>query len=526
MYPTGNSLDSKTKINIRGSMKKSMLVQIFITGIGFGSIFATAYAQPRLVVAWQDMPRTVDPHYAVDADSQYLENLLHCSLVDFDAKGQLLPWLAEKLDWQTPTRLSVTLRKDAKFSDGKPITAEDVKSTFSFFLRKDVTPPSPRAGAFRLLTLVEAKGQEVIFHLLEPDADFAENLVVGILPATVAAKTQMLSLEKPFVGCGPYVLKEHASSHLLLEENSQYTLRPACKMKQVEIKIVKDETTQFAKLLKGEIDLSRGISLDKVKDLKRYPTLKVQQGQGLQTTYLGFNFQDRVLQHAKVRQAIAHAINREAIITHLFHGFAIPASTLLPPSHPFFRANNQSISFNPEEAKKLLDAAGFPQKGTEPRFALTYKTTANLMRLSIAKAIASDLKKVGIDVSVQSLEWGALKGEIDKGNVQMWSLSWIGFKGPGIYQYAFGGENFPPAGANRGRYLNPKLDVLFKEARTVTAFSARKTIYDQVQEIVQADQPYVFLWHEANYMVMRTSIDGFVNYADGRYSSLPLVTKK
>lgn len=507
-------------------MKKQTKVLILLGGFCLPQGVSGAKPAERLVVAWQEMPRTVDPHYAVDANSQYLENLLHCALIDSDAKGKMIPWLAEKWEWKTPTQLHVTVRKDVKFSDGKPVTSEDVKATFDFFLRKDISPPSPRSGAFRLLTRIEAKGQEVVFYLQEADAEFVENLVVGILPASIHAKAQVLAMEKPTVGCGPYLLKTYTSNSLLLEKNPQYTLRPPPKMQEVEIKIVKDETTQFAKLLKGEIDLSRTISLDKVQDMARYPELKVEnQADSLQTTYLGFNFQDSVLKHVQVRQAIAHAIHRDAIIQHLFHGYATPARTLLPASHAFYHAGLSEVRYDPEQAKKLLDAAGFPQKGKSPRFTLTYKTTANVMRLSIAKAIASDLQKVGIEVSVQSLEWGALKGEIDKGNVQMWSLSWIGFKGPGIYQYAFGGENFPPAGANRGRYMNPKLDALLKEGKSVTDFTARKKIYDQVQEIVQADQPYVFLWHESVYAVMQKSVMGFEVYVDGRYSSLPAVTK-
>ncbi len=506
--------------------KKFIHLLILVGGLCSFSTVSIGKTSDRLVVAWSEAPRTTDPHYAVDALSQYLENLLHGSLIDFDAHGKTVPWLAEKWDWQTSTQLSVTLRKNVVFSDGKPVTAEDVKATYDFFLRKDVIPPSPRAGAFHLLMRVEVKGpQEVIFHLQEPDADFIENLVVGILPAAVAAKTAMIPMEKSIMGCGPYTVKESDSTHLLLAANPRYTLRAAAKIQELEIKIVKDETTQFAKLLKGEIDLSRTISLDKVNDLKKYPDLKLQHGEGLQTTYLGFNFQDAILKHAQVRQAIAHAINREAIIQHLFHGLATPAKTLLPSSHPFYHAGLSEMRYDPEQAKKLLDAAGFPQKGTQPRFKLTYKTTASLARISIAKAIASDLKKIGIEVSVQSLEWGALKGEIDKGNVQMWSLLWIGFKGPGIYEHAFGSENFPPAGANRGRYVNPKLDALLQEGQRVTDFAARKKIYDQVQEIVQADQPYVFLWHEANYAVMRKEVQGFEIYADNRYSSLPLVTK-
>jgi peptide/nickel transport system substrate-binding protein len=105
---------------------------------------------------------------------------------------------------------------------------------------------------------------------------------------------------------------------------------------------------------------------------------------------------------------------------------------------------------------------------------------------------------------VEPLEWGRFKADVEAGRVQMWSLSWVGFKDPDIYRYAFATENFPPAGGNRGWYSNPELDKLLSEARAVTDFAKRRELYNKVQEIVAKELPYVFLWHEEIFAVVKT----------------------
>jgi ABC-type transport system substrate-binding protein len=178
-----------------------------------------------------------------------------------------------------------------------------------------------------------------------------------------------------------------------------------------------------------------------------------------------------------------------------------------------------------EKAKKILDGAGFPQKD-KYRFKISYKTTTDSTRINIARAIASQLKKIGIKVIIEPMEWGRFKQDVENGRVQMWSLSWIGFKDPDIFRYAFASESFPPNGGNRGRYHNKALDKLVGKGILTQAFSERKKIYDQVQQIINDELPYIFLWHEKNFAVVQKSIQGFELYQDGRLFSLIKTSKQ
>lgn len=229
---------------------------------------------------------------------------------------------------------------------------------------------------------------------------------------------------------------------------------------------------------------------------------------------------DPLFKNPAIRDAISLAVNREEIIKIILNGLATPARTLLPPTSEYFDQSLPSNTYDPKAAEKLLDEAGYPRKEGKFRFELSLKSTTDVTRISIAKAIASQLKRIGIKVVVESMEWGRFKLDLEQGRIQMWAAQWIGFKDPDIYRFAFSTENFPPNGANRGWYSNPALDTLLQAGREKPDFAERKKIYDQVQNILAKDKPYVFLWHEENFAVVNENLKDFELYADGRYSAL------
>jgi peptide/nickel transport system substrate-binding protein len=503
-------------------MKKALILT-FLTG----SQLLGASGNQSVTIAWESDVRFLDPRYAIDANSQYLEDLVHCSLIAFDSKGGQIPYLASQMpEWQDDLHLKVKIKSGVKFSDNKPVTAADVKATYGSFLVKDNPDPSPRASAFHNIADIKVSGKdEVIFTLKEADATFISNLVVGILPEKLA-KGKRITEAKDIVGCGPFKVENVDVLSINLKKNNHYTLKPLPQVDTVEIKIIKDEKTRFAKLQKGEIDLvQNNVNPETLKDVSRkYPQLVMQKKLGLRTSYLGFNMKDPLTGNAAVRKAMAHAVDRKVIIEYILGGFAVPAETMLPPEDPFYM-DQSGYELDVAKANKILDDAGFKKKGNGVRFELTYKTTTDVTRVNIAKALASQFKKIGIKVNVMPMEWGKFKEDVEKGRIQLWSLTWVGFKDPDIYRYAFATESFPPNGGNRGYYSNPKLDQLVDKGKVTTNLEERKKIYGEVQQIVNNDLPYIFLWHEENYAVYSRQLKGFSLYADGRMSSLTNVYK-
>lgn len=479
----------------------------------------------QAVVAIESQIRSFDPRYSLDANSQYLDNLVHCSLIDFDKNGTSTPSLAAALPkWQSPTELVVEIKKGVAFSNGEPVTAKDVKATYDFFLQEGLKSPSPKKGAFKNIASIATKGDHTVqMTLKEPDATFVSNLIVGILPAANAGHDGALSSDAPVAGCGPFKVKSVGIGDVVLTANPSYSLSTKPKLSGIVFKVVKDEKTRLNKLKAGEIDLvQNSLNRNSITNLsKGEDSVKVIRNPGLKTTYLAFNMRDKLTGNLAVREAIAHAIDRKPIIDAILKGYAVEATTMLTPSDPYFSKGVEPISHNVAKAKAILDKAGLKAKPGEPyRFTLSYKTTTNATRQQIAHAIADQLKAVGIKVNVESMEWGRFKKDVEEGRAQMWSLAWVGFKDPDIYRYAFATESAPPNGGNRGFYSNPELDKLLAAGRTTIDAAKRKDVYDKVQKLVAAELPYVFLWHEENIAAFSDKLMGYKVYADGRYASL------
>ena len=510
---------------------KYILVFSVFSLVGFCVFFlsgtqANLPSKKSLNIAWATEPHSYDPRYATDANSQYLEGLLHCSLITFDADGNITKDLAKSWEWISGTQLNMQIKPGVSFADGSAVTLMDVKKTYDFFIYKNKFRPSPRAVAFRNLKELKIKNKTLQFFLKKPDASFLSNLVIGILPDSLNTKG-LITKETKVRGCGLFVHKKSTLNEIILERRKQKNKNHEAKVSLVKIKIVKDPTTRFAKLRKGELDIvQNGVSYQNISSIEQYQDLKVLKSPALRTSYLGFNFRHPLLRNVEVRKAIAHSINKKAIIQYILKGLASEAKSLLPERHQYSSLAEEAYEYNIARANEILDKAGLKSKGKEGvRFSLTLTLTNDPTRIAASKVLVSDLKKIGIQLKVRILEWGKFKQDVEKGLIDLWLLSWIGYKDPDIYRYAFATESFPPNGGNRGWYSNPDLDKLLNEGINVYDLNKRKEIYGKISSLVTADLPYIFLYHDNNYAVLRKNIKNFKIYADGRYSSLNNVEK-
>lgn len=512
---------------LRGFMKTKIafLVLVVVAIFNFLRPGKKAPEEKRIKIAWGDFPRSYDPRYATDADSQYLEDLLHCSLVNFDENGNVVYELIKEALWQDETHLKVTLKEGFKFSDGTPVTKEDVKATYDFFLRNREDSSgkmSPRSLAFRELEEVRIQEDALIFQLKKADAAFVTNLVIGVLKKDLASAPLFVAGDK-IPSCGAFVFAASTLTELLLDRNSHHpSFDSSLKQEGVSISIVKDETTRLAKLKKGELDIvQNSINLEKLEDLKKSEDFYLLEKNALKTSYLGFNFKNPILKEKKVRDAIAQGLHKANIINYVFGGFASEADGLLPHENFYSSGKKNRDPYNLKKANKLLDEAGFKKKeGENYRFTLKLTIPNNPQRYAIARSLIEDFTKMGIEIKLRTEEWGKFQKDVERGLVDMWLLTWIGYKDPDIYRYAFAGGSVPPHGANRGWYQNPRLDKLLEEGLRVNEREKRKKIYLEVEEIVHQDRPYIFLCHEKNFAVVRREIKNFKLFADGRYSSL------
>ncbi|MDH3872378.1 MAG: ABC transporter substrate-binding protein, partial [Gammaproteobacteria bacterium] len=215
--------------------------------------------------------------------------------------------------------------------------------------------------------------------------------------------------------------------------------------------------------------------------------------------------------------AIAHAIDRDAIIEHVLAGAAKPAAALLPPDHWAGDPALRPIPYAPRQARRLLAEAGY----TDDRpLELEYKTSTDPVRLRIATIIQQQLAEVGVRMKLQSYDWGTFYGDIKAGRFQLYSLAWVGIKTPDIFRYAFHSGSQPPEGANRGRLADPHTDRMIEAAEQAASLEGQAVHYRSVQAGLLELLPYVPLWYEDHVVAARDGITGYRLARDGNYDGL------
>ena len=464
------------------------------------------YPPGIIVVATANAPSNFDPRVGTDEASQKIHQLLYNHLVRIDDNLQIVPDLAETFTNPEPTRYVATIRRGVRFHDGRALTARDIAFTFNSLI--DPNFVSARKGAYRLLQSVRAVDDYTVeFTLKEAFGSFPINLVMGIVPEGAPASIA----QKP-IGTGPYKFVSYAADdRVVLEANRDYW-DGAPANDGVVLKVVPDETMRGLEMRKASADMVvNDLAPDVIHTLLGEGKVAIKTATGVDYAYIGFNMRDPLLKDARVRQAIGFAIDREAIVQYLRRGMARVASGVIPPLSWAFADDTFKFTHDPARARQLLDEAGYRDPdgdGGQPRLRLTLKTSTSEVYRVQAAVIQRDLANVGIELELRSMEFATLSSDIAKGNVQLYTLQWVGVTDPDMLRRVFHSGQVPPSGFNRGHYINPQVDALLDRATRSTDDAERKDLYAQVQRIVAIDAPYVGLWYKTNVVVHQPSLQG------------------
>ncbi|MEO8218160.1 MAG: ABC transporter substrate-binding protein [Acidobacteriota bacterium] len=467
-----------------------------------------------LVIAFSTSPTNLDARVGNDNASGRIFDLIYSGLIRITPQNEYAPDLAEK--WETPDDLTVIfhLRPNLKFQNGQPLTSKDVKWTYDSLMAPDFVN-SKKAGYAAVDHIEAPDPNTVIFKLKEPNGGLFANLTLGIMPT--GADTNVYK-SKP-IGAGPYrVVEFDPDDRVVMEAFEQWHLG-APKIKKVIARIIPDATTRVLELQRGTVNFEvNAIPLDTVSKFENNKDFTVDKKAGATYQYLAFNLRDERLSKLKVRQAIAHAIDRQKIVNDLLLGYGKVTDTMMPEGFWGHADNLPTYKADPAKARQLLDEAGYPDPdgdGPKTRFALTIKTSTDTEANQRAQLIQQMLKQVGIALTIQSNEFGTFYEDIGKGNFQMFSLSRGGVLDPDFYQVVFHTSSFPPEGQNRGYYANKRVDQLIVEGRATFDRQKRKVIYDEIQKILAEELPYISLYHQTNIAVMRNYIKGYEMYPAG-----------
>lgn len=483
-------------------------------------------APPRrgITLLVESPPDSLDDRLALSAVGQRLGQLITPGLVTFDDESRPIPDLAESFHPLDATTIEFVLRPNLEFHNGTALTAHDVHATFQALLERAI--PSPRADRLEPVERIETIGDRVVrFHLKRPYAAILAELSIGIVPAPRAREVGLQ--ESAPVGAGPFrfVARTDEDHIELAPFGGYYGGRP--RISALHVRVVRDETTRVLELLKGRADLaSNSVSPAVLPLLRAQPHLRVLSRPGSGFAYMAFNVRGGPVSDIRVRRAICHLIDATQIVEHKFHGLAERATGMLPATHWAY-ASTAGCPHDPARAAALLDAAGYPDPdgpGGRPRLTLSYKTSSDRFRKSIALVLKQQLEQGGIDVDLRALEFGTFFNDVRTGNFEIFTLKWVAVIEPDLLRWAFGSAHIPTpennfGGLNRGGYSNAELDRLLERASAAEP-EARQALYADAQRIVDRELPYVPLWHESSVAVVSRHLQEYEPSAHGFFRPL------
>jgi peptide/nickel transport system substrate-binding protein len=481
-----------------------------------------------VVMILESSPNNLDLRQGTDAQSERVGGQIFDALVKKDEHYELQPWLATS--WEQPDALTWVfhLRDGVRFHDGRPLEAEDVAFTIESLIDGAVgNLVTAKSGNFAAVDRAEALDRlTVVVKMKRPDAGLLFNMSDGLFGVVPRGSGKDFGLHP--VGSGPFkFVSAVQDKEVIVERNHDYWAgmpAGAQRIERIRFTVVPDTITSALELKKGSADFaSNVVTLDMVHTLEAEPNLKVESGVGSPVVYVTFNVTDPLLKDKRVRQAVACAIDRQAIVDAIWRGQARLANTLLPTGH-WAAATDAELAQYPHDAaqaQRLLEEAGFPAGKDGVRMRLTMKTSTDETTRLMAAVLQQQLRAAGIRLEIRSAEFGTFYADVTKGAFQIYALRWIGSnEDPDIFRYAYGSWSMPPKGGNRGRYSNSRVDALLAEASASSDRAVRKKDYVEVQQILAEELPGIPLWYPNNEVVHTRRVVNVRPRASGNFDFL------
>ncbi|MEV5725018.1 ABC transporter substrate-binding protein [Streptomyces pharetrae] len=500
-----------TARRIRGAAVTAAMTVAVAACSAPGDTAGDGRAAESVVIGVASEPDTLSPllGYGKDGNSKIFDGLLAR-----DAGLKLKPALAAALPKVADggRTYTFTLREGVKFSDGEPLTADDVVYTYRTVL--DARTNNTAKSELDAVKSVRADGDDtVVFTLKYPYAPFAARTVLPIVPEHIAAKQDPNtgSLNTEPVGTGPYVLAQWRKGEKLTFKANPHYWGPAPEVKTFTMAVIADDDVRATRLRSGDLDgavlppnLAATFGHDNDKrtyEAKSYDFRAVTLPTG-----------DEVTGDRAVRQALDAAVDRQAMVDKILDGAGRPAYGPLPMDDPYFAAGIQR-AHDLAKARRILDRAGWKpgddgirtKNGRRAAFTLLYPS-GDKVRQDHALAYASDAKKAGIDVTVESATWEVIEPRMGKDAV-LAGFGSVGDPDFGLYTLlhsSLAGDGFN----NMARYRDPAVDKALDTGRRTQAPAERKAAYGTLQRALVDNPGYTFLTHIDHLYVLADRWDG------------------
>ncbi len=469
--------------------------------------------------------RSLDPPDITSNDSGAIVDHIYEGLVTYDDHLNIKPSLATS--WSTSEdgkTWTFELKKGVKFHSGTEFDANAVKKTFERTLQGNFK----RSSLYKpIIEDIKVLGKyRIQFITKMPYAPFLPSLchTAGLIidPDYIDKK---VDLKRHASGTGPFVFKEwEINDHATLVANANYW-RGKPKIDKVIYKTIPEDTTRSMMLETGELDVAERISPFEIERLKKNKDLTVLTSPSLRVIYLGCNTSKPFLEDVRVRRAVAHAINRDAICSKILKGTAAPISGIVSPATNAYVKFSKNFDYNPKKSKQLLSEAGWKdsdgdgiveKSGAKLQLKLYTSNGREPMDYKVAEAVDSYLKAVGIQSKLQALDWGTYisvrRQPKEKSETELFLGGWAPSTGDAdwVYRPLFETSMIVPKGQNFFFFSNPALDKDIEKGMTSLDKDKRAAAYAAADEIIFDQVPAIPLYVLKNVVGYRNRVKGLV----------------
>lgn len=463
----------------------------------------------------------LDPALEEDGESFKVCDNIYDTLVQYeDGSTDLEPGLAEK--WESSEdglTWTFYLRKGVKFHDGTPFNADAV--LFSLNRQHDKTHPFHNVSGSYVYWV--ATGLAEIVDKITAIDDFTIQITlktayapfiytIAITPFAIVSPTAVEKWGDEYfnnpVGTGPFKFSrwDKKDKIVLIANDDYWGGRP--NLDRVVFRSIPDNAIRLIELQQGGLHAMEFPNPDDLQQIEKDDTLHLLTQPGMNIGYLAMNFDKPPLDNQKVRLAINHAINKTAIIEHLYQGLGMPAKNPIPPTLWSYDDTIQDYAYNPELAKKLLEEAGFPNGFETTLWALPVPRPYIPDGRALAEVIQSDLRKIGIETKIVTYDWGTYLEKTKNGEHDMAMLGWSADLGDpdNFFYFLLSKSSAEKPAGNIAFYRSDEMQNVLEKARATSDKDERDALYKEAQRIFHKDVPWVPLAHAKQILVINKRV--------------------
>ncbi|PAV30782.1 glutathione ABC transporter substrate-binding protein [Virgibacillus profundi] len=425
---------------------------------------------------------------------------------------EIQPLLAESYETPDDNTWEIKLKEDITFHDGTPFNAEAVKYTFEQI--KDPERAAPRASLLAPIDTIEVKDEyTVVLKTKEPYGPMLSALSHTNAAIVSPTADKEGDINKEPVGTGPFTFVEWAEgAHVTLEKNEDYWREPA-QLDKVTFKVVPESSTAISMLETGEVQFLDALPSDQLPRIESLNDVEVQKSEGTRVSYLGFNMEKEPFNELEFRQAIAYGVNQEAYVEQL-NGLGIFNESIIGPKVFGYNeeASEATYSYDKEKAEQMIEENGYSGQS----ITLLAANRDNYMKM--AEIVQSQLTEIGLDVQIETMEWGTFLDTTRKGNYEMTFLGWSNSTADGSELLYPNLHTDNINASNYSRYNNEEFDKLVEESRMSVDQDYRKEKLHEANLMAIEDAPWIVMEHGMVTAAYHTSVEGLIVDPTGSWS--------